>query len=69
MTRHVPCPAGEERQPVLEPGEQLARLQHLDAGGGELDREWQPVEPLADLRDLAVRCEARTNGFARSQKS
>ena len=43
VLRHVPCPAGEEWQPVLESGEEFARFEHLDAGGGELDREREPV--------------------------
>ena len=48
---------------MLEPGEQFTRFEHLDAGGGELDGEREPVEAVTNLGDLAVRGEARMNGF------
>ena len=49
--------AGEERQSVLQPLEDRCRREHLDAGGGELDRERQVVEAAADLDDRPVRIE------------
>src|SRR5207248_1993358 len=54
--------AGEQRQPLLEPRQQLIRRQDADAGGGKLDRERQSVEPAADLCDGIVRLEAAPDG-------
>ena len=45
--RRVARPAGKHRQAALEPIEDLGRREDLGSGGGELDRERQPVEPLA----------------------
>ena len=55
---------GEERQPVLQPAEQLVRLEHLHPGGRQLDRERQAVEAAADLGQPAVvAAEARQHGL------
>jgi hypothetical protein len=63
MSRDVPCPAGQKRQPTLEPGEDLSRLQHLDASRRELDRQWKSVEAIADLGHLAIRRKPWPNRF------
>ena len=58
--------AAEELEPLPEAREQRLRRQQLDAGRGELDRERQPVEPHAELRDrrrvLVRHGEARRDG-------
>ena len=46
--RQVAGAAGEERQPLLEPFEQLRRRERLHPRGGELERERQVVEAAAD---------------------
>ena len=46
----VPRPRGEQLQRVRQPGQDPARRQHLDPDGGQLDRERQAVEVVADLR-------------------
>jgi len=43
--------AGEQGQPVGQARQQRLGRQDLDPGGGQLDRQRQPVEPAADLRD------------------
>src|SRR6185437_10463585 len=45
----------ERIEPVFEAVEERLGREQLGAGGRELDREWQAVEPLAELRH-AVRC-------------
>ena len=47
--RCVAGAAGEQRQPPVEPGQQLVRLEERDPGRRELDRERQPVQSSADL--------------------
>ena len=54
--RSVTCSAHEELQPVIEPLLQCGRRQPADARGGELDRERQPVERSADVRDRIRVC-------------
>ena len=49
--RGVARTAGQDRQPLVEPLQQLRRGKQLHARGGELDRERQVVETRADLRD------------------
>ncbi len=49
--RQVARAAGQQRQPALHPLEHRPRRQRPDAGGGQLDRQRQPVQPLADLGD------------------
>ena len=41
--RLVARAAGQQRQHAVEPCQQLRRRKHLDAGGGQLNREWQAV--------------------------
>jgi hypothetical protein len=48
--RQVPCAAREIEAPA-QTVEDLAETERADAGGGELDRERQPAEPLADRPD------------------
>jgi hypothetical protein len=43
--------AGEQREPVVEPGQQLVHAERPHAAGGELQRERQAVESPADRRD------------------
>ena len=51
----VARPPGQQRQPPVEALEQHRRGERAHAGGGELDREREPVEAPADLGDdLAV---------------
>ena len=45
--RRVARAAGQHRQAALEPVEDLGRREDLGSGGGQLDRERQPVEALA----------------------
>ena len=47
-------PAGEQAEPVVEPGGDLRDRERPGAGGGQLDGERQPVEPGADVGDDAV---------------
>jgi hypothetical protein len=44
-------PTDEQGQRAVEPGQHRGRREDLDAGGGELDRERQAVQPAADLGD------------------
>ena len=46
--------AGEQRQPLVEPLEELLGRERLDARGGELEREREVVEAAADLGDGLV---------------
>ena len=46
---------GEERQPLIEPGEQLLHRQDPDARGRELDREREVVQAGADRLDRITR--------------
>ena len=48
--RQVARPAREQGQPEIQPVEQRLRREQLDPGRRQLDRQRQPVEPLADLR-------------------
>lgn len=48
--RAVARPCGQELEPVLEAREDRAGGEHLHTSRRELDREWQSVEPSADLR-------------------
>ena len=42
--------AGQQREAVLQPCQQLCRRQHARARGGQLQRQRQPVEQAHDLR-------------------
>ena len=44
--------AGQERQTAVEPGEQGRRTQDVDAGRGQLDCEREPIQVLANRRDI-----------------
>ena len=46
-----PAAAGEQPEPVTEPLRDVVRRHRRDPRRGELDRERDPVEPPADLRD------------------
>ena len=43
--------AGEERKALVEPRREIGDAHHLDASGGELDRERYTVETPADVAD------------------
>ena len=49
--RRIARPRGEKLERVLQPGEHRRRGQQLGPRRGELDRERQAVEVVADLRD------------------
>ena len=49
--RHVAGTTDEHGQVPLEPVEDGLRAEQPDAGRRELDRQWQPIEPAADLGD------------------
>ena len=49
--RRVARAARENRESLLEPGEQRLGREHLRAGRRELDRERETVETPADLPD------------------
>ena len=49
--KHVAAAAGEHPEALVEPVAQLPRTEHLDARGGEFDRQRNAVEPPADVRD------------------
>ena len=55
----VAAPAGEEREPLLQPGEELLPGEELDPRRRELEREREPIESLADRVDLSARLVAR----------
>ena len=42
---------GQQRQPVVEPGQQGRGRKHLDPRRGQLDGEGQPIQAPADLGD------------------
>ena len=62
----IPRARGEQLEAVLQPGEHRRRGQHLDPRRGQLDRERQAVEVVADLGDRGevglVRLEVRAHG-------
>jgi hypothetical protein len=43
--------AGEQSEAITDPLQHLRRGQQSRVGGGELDREWHPVEATAQLDD------------------
>ncbi|OLT06129.1 hypothetical protein BJF90_18340 [Pseudonocardia sp. CNS-004] len=45
------APAAQQREPRVEAGGHLGRAHHPQLGGGQLDRERQPVQATADLDD------------------
>ncbi len=51
----VSVAGAEQSQTVVEPLEDLVDVEDRNAGGRDLQREWQPVQPLADVRDHLVR--------------
>jgi hypothetical protein len=64
--RCVPGSAGEQREAVVEPGQQLVDAERTHPSGGELQRERQAVQPPADGRDrgrgVGVQDEPRCGG-------
>ena len=48
--RRVARSADQQRQPSLQPRQQGGRGEELHPGGGQFDRQWQPIQPAADLR-------------------
>jgi hypothetical protein len=44
--RGDPVGADQQPEPVIEPVEQLSEAERLDLGGGQLDRQRYPVQPL-----------------------
>ncbi len=54
--------AGQQRQAMLEPFEDLRRGEGLDAGGRELERQREVVEATADLGDSLVGLEVGLHG-------
>ena len=49
MATAGPSAAGEEAEPLVEPFEDLRRVEAADACRGQLDRERDPVEAPADI--------------------
>ena len=49
----VAPPAGEEREPLLQPGEELLLGEELDPRRRKLQRERKSIESLADRVDLS----------------
>jgi hypothetical protein len=49
--RQIAGPAGEQIEPMFDARAKFTRRQDLHAGGCQLDRERQPVEPAADVHD------------------
>ena len=58
----------EQRQPPVEPREQLVRIEQRDACRRELDRERKPVEPPADLADGCRRVGSAGRPRARARR-
>ena len=50
--RSQPVPAGQQREPVIQAGQQLAHPQRLHPGRGQLDRQRHPVQPAHQPRHL-----------------
>ena len=63
-SRKVPRASNEHRKAAVQSLEQLRRRKGGDARSRELDRQWEPVDAVADLPDhrigleASVRCEA-----------
>ena len=55
----VMCASRQERQPLLETGEQLLGRKDPHSRGGQLDRQGQPVQAPAELHHGGVWLEAR----------
>ena len=60
--REVACPAREDRQPLIEPRQERGRGQQAHAGGGQLDREREAVQPLADRYHVGDIVRTQTEG-------
>jgi hypothetical protein len=54
--RQVAGAAGQERQALAEPVENRLERQHARPGGGELDRQRQPVDLTRDRLDVGTVC-------------
>ena len=65
-SRHVSRAAGEEREPLLQTARDLGQREQPDAGGRELDRERQAVQPPADRAHLLHLRRCRLGHRARS---
>jgi hypothetical protein len=60
----IAAAGGQQRQPPIQPDQQLVRREHLHPGRCQLDRQGQAVEAVADLREAAaVGAEARKHGL------
>ena len=55
----VAAPAGEQREPLLQPGEELLLGEELHPRRRKLERERESIESLADRVDLSARLVAR----------
>jgi hypothetical protein len=42
--------AGQQAESIVEPFQQRLGREQLDPRGGQLDRQWQAIQPPADLR-------------------
>ena len=58
-------PAGEQAEPIVEPGGDLRDRERPGAGGRQLDGERQPVEAGADVGDHRVRGRRRARAARR----
>ena len=58
----ISCATGEERQAVLEPGEDFPGCEGLHPNCRQVEREREMVEPAADLGNRLVRLEAGLHG-------
>jgi hypothetical protein len=58
LARHRAPGPGEERKAIRQCFLDLARGEHAHAGRGKLDREWDPVQPTANLGDRPAVCVA-----------
>ena len=63
----IPCTSGEQTQLVVQSLVQLSGTEKPDAGCSQLDRQWEPIEPAANVRHIGnirfVQLEVWTNLF------
>ena len=58
-------PAGEQTEPIVESGGELFEREGSGPGGRELDRQWQTIEPKADVADHVEVVLAELDGSSR----